>query len=106
MKKYLIVLFVILIGLFFGFGIYYSLPLIKTEETIKEENKPSDSVKDTTSKIEEKTPKTTTISVNAVGDCTIGKDSKFGYALLTNITIIMELVIFLVKSKIYLLMMI
>ena len=80
MKKYLIVLFVILIGLFFGFGIYYSLPLIKTEETIKEENKPSDSVKDTTSKIEEKTPKTTTISVNAVGDCTIGKDSKFGYA--------------------------
>ena len=107
MKNYLLVLGVILIGIFLSFGIYYGVPFFKTEEVIKEENKPSDSVKDTTSATEEKKLKQQLLVLMPLVTVPLGKTlSLVMPAPLMNITINMALVIFLVKCKIYLLMMI
>lgn len=81
MKKFLSAFLIILIGLILGVSIYYGTHSLKTKDTKHDENNSNIMPNDTTSEIKEEGEKTTTtISINAVGDCTIGKDPKFGYA--------------------------
>lgn len=80
MKKFLGVFLVVSLSLILGMVIYYSMHSFVKEKTVNNENISTDIPNETTSEINEEQNKTTTISINAVGDCTIGKDPKFGYS--------------------------
>lgn len=51
----------------------------KTEEVSKKENNNNTTNNQTPEVPEEKGPVVTTVSINAVGDCTLGNDTNFGY---------------------------
>ena len=83
-KWWLIILIIVIIG---GLGTYFYVTDFsftrvspKDQEQGKEkETAEEDKPKETTSQIKEEN-KETTVSINAVGDCTLGSDPKFGYA--------------------------